>query len=155
MQSILEDFSKTEFDSDAVEGAKSAVIFTLVSEVDTVPLAADNAFLTYLSQSPIPKMIQEVLAVKPEDLIRVLKTRLINLFDPSKSLTAVAVNPAKIEDTQKLFGQLGVELEIIEDIEGYLTSEKEKEERKEGGKEKERGKEKEKEKGKGKGKEKE
>lgn len=121
-QGILEEYAKTEFDPHLVEGAKSAVIFSLVSEVDTVPLAADNAFLTYLSQTPTTKMIEDVLAVKPEDLSRVLKSRLIHLFDSSKAITAVAVNPGKIDDTKVQFSTYGLNLEVIDDIELFLTS---------------------------------
>lgn len=118
----MKEYSKTEFDPHLVEGAKSAVIFSLVSEVDTVPLAADNAFLTYLSQTPISKMIEEVLAVKPEDLSRVLQSRLIDLFDSTKAITAVAVNPGKIDDTKEQFAQYDLNLEVIDNIESFLTS---------------------------------
>lgn len=47
-----------------MDGAKAAVTFSLVSEEETLELAADEAFLSYFSGTTAPQYISEVMKVR-------------------------------------------------------------------------------------------
>jgi len=110
------------WDEAALEGCKSAVLFSLVEDIGTAPLAAADAMLTYLSNTSTPELIRQVLTITPADLDRVLQSRLLALFDQSKTLLVIVTNPKKVDRISKQFEELKVSLKEISSLEDYLTT---------------------------------
>merc|ERR1711988_1216208 len=54
---IVREYETTPFDEAMLEGARSSVIFSLVSQEETIDLACDSAFLTSLSGTTVKDLM--------------------------------------------------------------------------------------------------
>ncbi|CAG8436117.1 11827_t:CDS:10 [Scutellospora calospora] len=107
---------KVEFDRSELEGAKSGVIYSLVSNEDNIQKAATESFvlqvLKNLDSGFNRELIAKVQAVKYEDLHIMLTKYITNLFKPETSNVVVISAPNKVKDVQEGFDTYGFKMEI-------------------------------------------
>ncbi|KAI7861631.1 Metalloenzyme, LuxS/M16 peptidase-like protein [Spinellus fusiger] len=98
----------------AVDGAKSAVIYSMVASEKTMDSAALQSFVCQvLKNMPMSynrDLLAAVQAVTIEDLYRVLDLYFVPMFNPATSNHVVISTPAKVTDMQKGFEQLGFQI---------------------------------------------
>jgi len=109
---IVDEFlaKKLVFDETTLEGARSSVIFAIVSREESIESAAEQAFLNYLKEvgpEANRQLLAKVQAVTIDDLHRVLEKYIKLLFDHQRTNLAVALNPLKQEETVKFFSEIG------------------------------------------------
>ncbi|CAG8713079.1 25810_t:CDS:10 [Gigaspora margarita] len=107
---------KVEFDKSELEGAKSGVIYGLVSKEDNIQKAAAESFvlqvLNNLDSGFNKKLISRVQAVKFEDLHAMLIKYITKLYMPETSNVIVISTPGKVKDIQEGFNTHGFNLEV-------------------------------------------
>ncbi|CAG8657149.1 528_t:CDS:10, partial [Cetraspora pellucida] len=115
---IVDDLSskKVEFDKCELEGAKSGVIYSLVSNEDNIQKAATESFvlqvLNHLSSDFNKELISKVQAVKYEELHIMLTKYITKLFMPETSNVVVISTPGKVKDVRKGFNTHEFKLEV-------------------------------------------
>ncbi|KAI8093910.1 Metalloenzyme, LuxS/M16 peptidase-like protein, partial [Halteromyces radiatus] len=101
----------------AVDGAKSAVIYSMVDREDTMSRAALQSFVNQvLRQVPASynrDLLSSIQATTVDDLYRVLKTYFINMFRSESSNVVVVSSPTKTADIQKGFEGHGFAIKAI------------------------------------------
>ncbi|KAI7904653.1 Metalloenzyme, LuxS/M16 peptidase-like protein [Cokeromyces recurvatus] len=118
-KNVIEKLTKHEMDIDpaSIDGAKSAVIYSLVARENTMDRAALQSFVNQvLKKMPASynhDMLIAIQNVTINNLQHVLNKYFVNLFKPDTSNVAVISAPTKVTDIQKGFGGLGFELKSI------------------------------------------
>ncbi|CAG8536114.1 8053_t:CDS:10 [Ambispora leptoticha] len=106
---------KTDFDRANLEGAQSAVIYSIISEEKSMAQAAAKLFITTVLKNLPPNYTQELIkkvkAVTIEDLHVMLNKYLANLFLVETSNVVVVSSPTKVKDIQEGFVKHGFKLE--------------------------------------------
>ncbi|KAI9030874.1 Metalloenzyme, LuxS/M16 peptidase-like protein [Phycomyces nitens] len=119
---------KMEIEPSAVEGAKSAVIYSMVSRENTMDRAAlqsfSNQVLKQMPASYSRDLLTAIQATTMEDLYRVLSKYFINMFDPKTSNHVVVSASAKLLEIQKSFSSIGFNLKstTLNEIAGDASS---------------------------------
>ncbi|KAG9302935.1 hypothetical protein G9A89_022352 [Geosiphon pyriformis] len=114
---VISDLSQktAEFDLPSLEGAKSGVIYSIISSEKTMAMAATKSFISIVLKNLPPnhshEMIKQVQAVTVDDLHRMLNKYLTNLFLAETSNVVVASAPGKVKDVQGGFAKHGFHLE--------------------------------------------
>ncbi|RCI02438.1 hypothetical protein CU098_009467, partial [Rhizopus stolonifer] len=106
-----------EIDTSAVNGAKSAVIYSLVAKENTMDRAALQSFVNQVLKKMPASYNRDLLiaiqAVTMDDLQHVLNKYFVNMFKPNTSNVVVVSTPNKIVDIQKGFERLGFGMKSI------------------------------------------
>ncbi|KAI9323607.1 Metalloenzyme, LuxS/M16 peptidase-like protein [Dichotomocladium elegans] len=117
-KSVIDQLTNGEMaiEPSAIEGAKSAVIYSMVARENTMDRAALQSFVNQvLKQVPATHnrdMLAAIQATTLEDLKRVLRKYFVNMFTPGKVNIVVVSSPGKTDDIQKGFASLGFDLEV-------------------------------------------
>jgi len=98
---IVQEFidGKSKFEELSLQAAKSSLVFSIVSESDTIAAAAWESIKRYLGRvKPGYQkwMLASIRDVTVSDLQRVLNTYLKHSFDSTKSLAVVTTNPSQL-----------------------------------------------------------
>jgi len=111
---------KLTFDPKDVEGAKSGVIFSVISDEETMFDAAKESFLNIVikktGENASKKMLSQVKAVTIQDLNHVLHKYVKHLFDPKKSNSVVVSAPSKFQEIASSFQKAGYDLVALDSI---------------------------------------
>ncbi|KAG2229893.1 Metalloenzyme, LuxS/M16 peptidase-like protein [Thamnidium elegans] len=116
---VIEQLANHEMDIDpaSIDGAKSAVIYSLVARENTMDRAALQSFVNQvLKKMPASynrDMLIAIQAVTLDDLQNVLNKYFVNMFKPETSNVVVVSTPTKIVDIQKGFEGLGFNIKSI------------------------------------------
>ncbi|KAI8369556.1 Metalloenzyme, LuxS/M16 peptidase-like protein [Radiomyces spectabilis] len=106
-----------QIEPSTVDGAKSAVIYSLVNRENTMERAALLSFVNQvLKQMPASysrDIMSAIQNVTMDDLQRVLNKYLVHMFNPGTSNVVVVSAPAKIEEIQKGFEAVGFDMKSI------------------------------------------
>ncbi|KAI8972685.1 Metalloenzyme, LuxS/M16 peptidase-like protein [Pilobolus umbonatus] len=101
----------------AVEGAKSGVIYSAVSNESTMDGAALLSFVNQVFKnrpaSSNRDLLVAVQAVSMDDLYRVLRKYFVNMFKPESSNVVVVSTPNKIDDIKKGFESSGFNMKLL------------------------------------------
>ncbi|ORX55668.1 hypothetical protein DM01DRAFT_1335062 [Hesseltinella vesiculosa] len=101
----------------ALDGAKSAVIYSLVAKENTMSRAALQSFVNQvLRQVPVSynrDLLTAIQATTKDDLHRILETYFVNLFQPSTSNVMVVSSPSKVTEIQEGFNGCGFNMKAI------------------------------------------
>ncbi|GAA5806689.1 hypothetical protein MFLAVUS_000037 [Mucor flavus] len=116
---VIEQLANHEMDIDpaSIDGAKSAVIYSLVARENTMDRAALQSFVNQVLKKMPASYNQDMLiaiqAVTLDDLQNVLNKYFVNMFKPETSNVVVVSTPTKIVDIQKGFEGLGFNIKSI------------------------------------------
>ncbi|KAK4519276.1 uncharacterized protein ATC70_009508 [Mucor velutinosus] len=116
---VVEQLANHEMDIDvsSIDGAKSAVIYSLVARENTMDRAALQSFVNQvLKKMPASynrDMLIAIQAVTMDDLQHVLNKYFVNMFKPDTSNVVVISTPTKIVDIQKGFEGLGFGIKSV------------------------------------------
>ncbi|KAI8341775.1 Metalloenzyme, LuxS/M16 peptidase-like protein [Chlamydoabsidia padenii] len=106
-----------DIEQTAIDGAKSAVIYSMVARENTMNRAALQSFVNQvLRQVPASynrDLLTAIQATSVEDLHRVLKKYFANMFRPDTSNVMVVSSPTKTSDIQKGFEGHGFTMKTI------------------------------------------
>ncbi|CEP07102.1 hypothetical protein [Parasitella parasitica] len=106
-----------EIDNASVDGAKSAVIYSLVARENTMDRAALQSFVNQVLKKMPASYNQDMLiaiqAVTMDDLRRVLNKYFVDMFKPDTSNVVAISTPNKIEDIRKGFEGLGFVIKSV------------------------------------------
>ncbi|KAI8644434.1 Metalloenzyme, LuxS/M16 peptidase-like protein [Parasitella parasitica] len=106
-----------EIDNSSVDGAKSAVIYSLVARENTMDRAALQSFVNQVLKMMPATYNQDMLiaiqAVTVGDLQRVLSKYFVDMFKPDTSNVVVVSTPNKIDDIQKGFEGLDFDIKSV------------------------------------------
>ena len=102
-------------DDITLDAAKSSVVFDVAQSVYTPGKAAIESFINQglrgLSSNYNAELLEKYQAVKKEDVMRCLKTYIINLFQPESSVVVVATAPGKLDEIAEELGKKGFNVE--------------------------------------------
>ncbi|CDS09692.1 hypothetical protein LRAMOSA02369 [Lichtheimia ramosa] len=105
-----------KIETSAVDGAKSAVIYSMVARENTMDRAAQQSFVNQVLKQVPSSYNRDLLSAIQEttldDLKRVLKKYFVNMFKPGACNIVVVSSPTKTEDIRKGFSSLGFELTV-------------------------------------------
>ena len=94
--------SESLFDARSVETACSSAVFAAINRERTPASAARSALMSYLRSVPpagaTRRMLAALRAVTPQTARQALRTYLVPLFDPSRTVTAACCNPNKVDE---------------------------------------------------------
>ena len=97
-----DDGSQSLFDERSVETACSSAVFAAINRERTPASAARSGLMSYLRAVPpagaTRRMLAALRAVTPQSARQALRTYLVPLFDPSRTVTAACCNPNKVEE---------------------------------------------------------
>ncbi|GAA5796832.1 hypothetical protein HPULCUR_002210 [Helicostylum pulchrum] len=116
---VIEQLANHEMDIDpaSIDGAKSAVIYSLVARENTMDRAALQSFVNQVLKKMPASYNQDMLiaiqAVTLDDLQDVLNKYFVNMFKQETSNVVVVSTPTKIVDIQKGFEGLGFNIKSI------------------------------------------
>ncbi|KAH7318836.1 Metalloenzyme, LuxS/M16 peptidase-like protein [Rhizoctonia solani] len=105
-----------ELDEVSLDAAKSSLVFSLTDEVTSPGKAALDSFvnqvLKKVPQGHRLELLDRIQAVGLEDVRRVLKTRVLPLFDPETSIAVVASSASKSADVVEGLKGSGFDVEL-------------------------------------------
>lgn len=109
-KSIIDEFlsGKEIFDQTSIDSAKSATIFEIISNEETIYSAAYVQFFNYLKNVPkdyYRTFLQEISKVTKDDLIYCLKEYLAQIFKNNESNLVVVTNSKKVKELTKDFSK--------------------------------------------------
>ncbi|KAI9309061.1 Metalloenzyme, LuxS/M16 peptidase-like protein [Cunninghamella echinulata] len=109
--------NEMEIEETAVDGAKSAVIYSIVARENTMSRAALQSFVNQvLRQVPASynrDLLAAIQATTIDDLRSVLKKYFVNMFKPEGSNVVVVCSPTKTADIQSGFERYGFNMKSI------------------------------------------
>ncbi|XP_064477916.1 uncharacterized protein C05D11.1-like [Ornithodoros turicata] len=104
------------WDDIMLESSKSSLIFEEIKKgksINDVVLQSILAYRRNVNMDYTRTLVKKISLVKLEDVIRVSKTYLPQLFDPLKSKLAICCHPAKVEETVARFAEMSRHLTIV------------------------------------------
>ncbi|KAI8137402.1 Metalloenzyme, LuxS/M16 peptidase-like protein [Fennellomyces sp. T-0311] len=109
--------NEMEIETSAVDGAKSAVIYSLVARENTMDRAALQSFVNQvLKQVPASynrQLLSAIQAITLKDLQHVLNKYFVAMFTPGKCNIVVVSSPGKADEIKDGFVSLGFKLESM------------------------------------------
>ncbi|XP_073242896.1 uncharacterized protein C05D11.1-like [Porites lutea] len=112
------------FDAGELESAISSVIFEIIEREKSVSSAASESLLSQFrgvapdyNRSLLAKVSQVTLA----DLIRVGRTYVAPLFDPTQSSVAICCHPSKVEEIKEEFKSMNKLLSVVTSLDEEFT----------------------------------
>ncbi|KAI7848898.1 Metalloenzyme, LuxS/M16 peptidase-like protein [Circinella umbellata] len=109
--------NEMEIEPSAVDGAKSAVIYSLVARENTMDRAALQSFVNQvLKQVPATynrTLLSAIQMTTMKELQHVLKKYFVNMFTPGKCNIMVVSAPSKTDEIKDGFGSLGFNLDTM------------------------------------------
>ncbi|CAO3618389.1 unnamed protein product [Cunninghamella blakesleeana] len=109
--------NEMKIEETAVDGAKSAVIYSIVARENTMSRAALQSFVNQvLRQVPASynrDLLSAIQATTIDDLKRVLKAYFVNMFKPESSNVVVVCSPTKTADILNGFERYGFNMKSV------------------------------------------
>eukprot|EP01125_Pyxidicula_operculata_P006346 TRINITY_DN2202_c0_g2_i3.p1 TRINITY_DN2202_c0_g2~~TRINITY_DN2202_c0_g2_i3.p1 ORF type:complete len:714 (+),score=176.41 TRINITY_DN2202_c0_g2_i3:1308-3449(+) len=116
---VVESLNSKEckFSKEDLVVSKSSLLFSIISDEETLELTADHAYLNYISQKSTKSRIEAVMSVTRKDMEKVVKKYIAPMFDPESSNIIIATNTSKVKSLKKSFKkQATISLTRIEDV---------------------------------------
>jgi len=107
---------KTPIEDTALEGSKSASMFTILSKEENYEMAALQSLVKYIKNvgpNGNKQLLLEIQRVKKEDVIRVLDSYIRGLFDTKNTRTVITTNPSKVDEITRGFEKMGRKLSDV------------------------------------------
>ncbi|KAJ3369417.1 Presequence protease, mitochondrial [Allomyces arbusculus] len=117
---VLSGTGELAIDQTMLDSAKAAVAYGIVAREDS-PRAAAAASFTAAVLHGVPAevghyhqwLLNEIENVDMDTVLKACRKYLPRLFDPASALVVVATGPAKVDEVQRGFAEMGIELAVV------------------------------------------